>query len=985
MKVLLPFTDGEQLNYESFMTFRFSYNILKYVVCTTLLYCMATGVCHAQTMRGYVMDYLDKYTRNDQYLKGSVLDSMSIDSAGREIRIYASGGFKEQFFTDETVKDIYRRMNSFVPDSLSGYRLRIFTDRHPIEQLVPNAIRKGPKDRDRLVGKAYEGRPWVANISNPSFASRGLDGIHLAVWQSHGTYYAQDKNEWKWQRPRLFCTTEDLFTQTFVVPYIIPMLENAGAVVYTPRERDWQNHEVIVDNDSSVGDSLWAIGDAQKYREEGFWQNCGRSGFAQKRMNYIHGENPFSDGTARYALTSLQGRPTSIAEWIPLIPEDGEYAVYVSYQTAENSIDDAHYTVVHKGIRTDFRVNQKMGGSTWVYLGTFSFAADHPSDNKVVLSNESRGSGVVTADAVRFGSGMGNIARGSGAAFNGSGHLSNMPRWAEASLYYSQWAGMPDSVYNHYDSSNDYNSDLWARPNTVNYLAGGSVYEPDTVGLNVPIELAMAFHSDAGFNRDNSLVGSLAICSTDFYDGKTRSGQDRFASYDLASLFLNNLHRDLKNGYDWQVRQLWNRNYCETRVPQIPSTILEMLSHQNYSDMVLGYDPHFKFDFSRSVYKSVVKYIAAQHGRDYVIQPLPVHRFAITLDNDSHDAHLTWEATEDTLETTARPTSYIVYTRIDDGDFDNGKVVNDNDMKIELMPDHIYSFKVRAANRGGVSFPSETLSACISSHNTGTVLIVNAFNRLEGPAHIDSTDSLGFDLDRDPGVQYGMFAGFCGRQKTFDKTYMGNETSKGTGFSGNELEGRLIMGNTFDYVVKHGEGIRALGNHSFTSCSEEAFSSHSVNTRGFRMIDVICGVNRNLPLSMQVTLAEYLRHNGRLFISSNSTDIINSLPLGGQGRQIPVVEYETADSIDAVNGCGLDFHIYREMNPQSYAVPGVLKMQAESPAFAMLQYTDNLLPCAIAYDGTDCKTVTLGFPFESIKERNTRNLLMEAITNFLCK
>ena len=73
------------------------------------------------------------------------------------------------------------------------------------------------------------------------------------------------------------------------------------------------------------------------------------------------------------------------------------------------------------------------------------------------------------------------------------------------------------------------------------------------------------------------------------------------------------------------------------------------------------------------------------------------------------------------------------------------------------------------------------------------------------------------------------------------------------------------------------------------------------------------------------------------------------------------------------------------MNPQSYAVPGVLKMQAESPAFAMLQYTDNLLPCAIAYDGTDCKTVTLGFPFESIKERNTRNLLMEAITNFLCK
>ena len=59
-----------------------------------------------------------------------------------------------------------------------------------------------------------------------------------------------DKNEWGWQRPRLFCTTEDMFTQSFVLPYVIPMLENAGAIVYTPRERDTQKNEIIVDNDT---------------------------------------------------------------------------------------------------------------------------------------------------------------------------------------------------------------------------------------------------------------------------------------------------------------------------------------------------------------------------------------------------------------------------------------------------------------------------------------------------------------------------------------------------------------------------------------------------------------------------------------------------------------------------------------------------------------------------------------------------------------
>ena len=53
-------------------------------------------------------------------------------------------------------------------------------------------------------------------------------------------------------RPNLFGTTEDLFTQTIVVPYLIPMLQNAGAIVFTPRERDWQKKEIIVDNDDPI-------------------------------------------------------------------------------------------------------------------------------------------------------------------------------------------------------------------------------------------------------------------------------------------------------------------------------------------------------------------------------------------------------------------------------------------------------------------------------------------------------------------------------------------------------------------------------------------------------------------------------------------------------------------------------------------------------------------------------------------------------------
>lgn len=42
------------------------------------------------------------------------------------------------------------------------------------------------------------------------------------------------------------------FTQSFVVPYIIPMLENAGAARHTPRERDLAQ-PVIVDNNTVTG------------------------------------------------------------------------------------------------------------------------------------------------------------------------------------------------------------------------------------------------------------------------------------------------------------------------------------------------------------------------------------------------------------------------------------------------------------------------------------------------------------------------------------------------------------------------------------------------------------------------------------------------------------------------------------------------------------------------------------------------------------
>ena len=87
----------------------------------------------------------------------------------------------------------------------------------------------------------HKGEPWVQNASLPYSISRGLQGRHLALWASHGIYYDQGKGKWRWQRPALFTTCEDLFTQTIVVPYLMPMLEDAGATTYVsgPAAKDY--------------------------------------------------------------------------------------------------------------------------------------------------------------------------------------------------------------------------------------------------------------------------------------------------------------------------------------------------------------------------------------------------------------------------------------------------------------------------------------------------------------------------------------------------------------------------------------------------------------------------------------------------------------------------------------------------------------------------------------------------------------------------
>ena len=310
--------------------------------------------------------------------------------------------------------------------------VELYTDGREASELIPLACRNATQLRKAVDKKKIvlftnrSGRPLVTRLSAPETPGRGLSGRHIALWQSHGRYFDQTENRWKWQRSALWQTCEDLYTQSYVLPYLVPMLENAGACVLLPRERDVQKYEVLADNDN-----------AGQYAEEGAWESGG-AGFAHLRQVYHTGENPFRDGTTRRVRT-VTGGATGRAAWQADIPERGEYAVYVSYESTPESADDAR---IRPGgpppRRRDLVCRQSDDGRAgrWIDLGVFPSPPDGRRTRPFRTVRGRAGRIVSAPYAVKIGGGYAYAARTScdslrlpGAEH--AGETSGYPRFCE--------------------------------------------------------------------------------------------------------------------------------------------------------------------------------------------------------------------------------------------------------------------------------------------------------------------------------------------------------------------------------------------------------------------------------------------------------------------------------------------------------------------------------------------------------------------------
>lgn len=990
---------------------------------------------------------------------GLRVNSVKPDRLTRSVRIGLNENFTYMPISKELIDSLSLLVKESLPDSISGYSVNLNVGNKSLAYFIHKV--------DKLPEQYRRNPSFVEEVHPLTVATKGMDNDIIAMWHSHGRYYKN--GSWQWQRPILFETAEDVYTMSYILPYVVPMIENAGAYVFLPRERDPNRHEVIVDNDTNEEGQIYSQPYYKEMTGSHKWENGEFEGFIYDLPDFRDTENPFENGTYRQVATQKGGKP-SVAAWYADIPEDGEYAIYVSYKTLPNSTADARYTVNYSGGSKEYKVNQQMGGGTWIYLGTFALEAGYSDSEPIVtLTNLTDGEAgtIVTADAIKIGGGMGNIARsprrsdlsydpstpekfttfqeesddveeseetdegddddsetsgddiadsveteqlaqaqqnstdnnkkGPAPRFTTSG----MPRFVEGARYWLHWAGFPEYVYSPYHGTDDYKDDYTSRGHWVNYLAGGSRVLPNSTGLNIPVDAAFALHSDAGKRDNDTYVGTLGIYFTQ-NGASYKDGTPRINSRMLTDMIMQQVTNDIRREFEpnWTRRSMWDKTYVEARVPEVPTTLLEFMSHQNYADMMYGLDPNFRFTVGRAIYKGIARFMAERKDRKLVIQPLPVNEFMIKK-TKSNQYRLSWKPTPDRLEPTAMPDKYIIMERSgDDLGFHKIGETHSTHFDIKVADHDIHSYYVIAANEGGVSFPSETLSLCEGTGNRKPALIINGFTRIAAPGHAATSTTAGFYSEDDFGVPYIRDISFTGHQTEFRRT-VGN-----MGAGGQNYMTKVIAGNTFDYPSIHGASLVAAG-YGFVSASAAAVEKGEVKLSDYDLVDLILGKQKKtiigkgtsgvkytaFPKDLQKELRQYVEKGGDLIISgqyavSDLTDIRSS----SEDRKFAseMLGADSAESDSSKSGRIYDVKNGRQirysstLNEKMYIVekPDILIPSGAKTGTFLTIGGDS--QCAGQYvDYGKGKVAVMTIPIETITDKAERDGLVKSITTRL--
>ncbi len=760
-----------------------------------------------------------------------------------------------------------------------------------------------------------DSRHELVRLGNEAQPTGALTGASVFVSPGHGWVWDPQRG-WRTQRGVSHGLIEDHSNGEAVLQYFVPYLWNAGATVYTTRERCMNTNMVIVE---PGGDGLELEGDWSSERLPGTWNG----------MLYSH--------------TTTDGPATARAIYTPDIPEDGHYAVYLWYRPARtgSTAEDARVFIRHSGGDTLWTQNQNHGGYTWKYVGTYHFEAGADSERgAVVIENTSSDpDSQVVAGAVRFGGGMSDTMR--------EGTTTGRPRWEESGRYYAKFAGFQPEK-----DTRVYNT-VSAMPMFSEWLA-----EPHEVGRSI----YLSWHTNAS--------GGAATARglfTFIYQPDRWGGVDQFTGYpggvELAFATHNAVMAAVHADYDpeWHDGPVVTRYLGETNPRnnnRMPAALLEYGFHDNVEDAAYILDPIFRDTVSKGTYAGVVEYFVNEVPGFDNATLLPEKPTGLSVSYlGGGRAEISWEEPPYNDGTRAhlgdRATSYRIYKSPNGYGFCNGYDVPDRTAILTgLEPGELAYFRVTARNKGGESFPSETLALRVPEESGGQrVLLVNGFHRLD-------------------------------RAMNFH--------------DGRSYRGILSRMNTYNYSVQHAAAADRPG-LLLDGASSKAVRAGRVNLAGYDAVIWIMGRETAGSFSLDRDLRDrmdgYLAMGGSLMISG--TDIGTALTdeRGGEAflRRVFRAELASGDSGShtAMPANETDIPELREIRfddgsgPVYHADRPDVFRPAEG-GHALLSYANGNgdEAAAIVY-AEDYRLLLMGFPFETIEDPEVRRTAMQGALEFL--
>ena len=762
-----------------------------------------------------------------------------------------------------------------------------------IEQITKTALRAAPLNTVHILLRTADGvrnldeiaRARAATATPPSTrppppppanpVPGALASRTIAVSPGHG-YYWHSTLGWTTQRGNIGGLTEDFHTNEIAMRYLIPALENLGARVISVRERGEILEERIVDNDQG----------APAYTETGGWTTSGSAGW--------------SGGTYRFASTAAA--TTATATWSFTLPRSDAYPVYVFYRGSSNRTSTAHYLIHHSGGIDDVVVDQTTDDRRWVHLGDWWF--DQTAGARVVLENRSSGAGVVIADAVRVGAGLGSIPRGSA---TGGAATSGKARWRECCRYWAEFAGAPSSVWD-IPGCSDSCDDVTARPKYAEWR-GADAY--------------ISLHTNAGggtgtssFIHDTSPTAGSAALQTAVHN--------QIVS-DIRSLYLSS----------WVDRGRKTANFGEVRaLSTMPGVLVELAFHDTPGsvDHDALHDPDFRSIGGRAYARGVLRYFSPQAA----FPPDAPVELWVTQDGN-RGLRVSWS-------TAPGANGYSIEQSPDGKGFT--EVAQTTQLTWTTGPlahGSMRSFRVRAFNGSGRSFPTEALTAGTTHTRASDLLLVQGFDRL----------------------------------------------------------GEFVKGpeNTQDYLRLHGDAIRRNAEFSlgFDAANNEAVGGGQVRLPGYRAVDWLLGeestADETFSSAEQGLVRSYLQGGGRLLVTGAEVgwdlDARGSAADRAFYRQVIGAAYVRDDAgtyaFRSTNGifAGLAAGTFDNGTQGTYNVdwPDVIRA-ADNKSRVDLLYASGEGAGIERIDGT-ARVVHLGFPLETIVDADLRAAVMARALRFL--